>query len=99
MNYFYPEIHQWLLCPRFKNTAVLSQGSNPSSSQSIAQWTTTEQDGNTNFQNQQALQSAQQQQQPASETEQKQQGAVVTGGQQQVQKPNDVPSNTYKEQI
>ncbi|XWS24138.1 hypothetical protein CRYUN_Cryun28dG0074800 [Craigia yunnanensis] len=72
-------------------TAVLSQGSNPSSSQSIAEWTTTEQDGNTNFQNQQALQSAQQQQQPSSESEQKHQGAVVTGSQQQVQQPNDVP--------
>ncbi|XWS14779.1 hypothetical protein CRYUN_Cryun35bG0037700 [Craigia yunnanensis] len=73
------------------NNAILSQGSNPASSQLLAQWPTMEQDGNTNSQNQQALQSAVQQQQPSSKTEQKQQGAVVTGGQQQVQKPNDVP--------
>ncbi|XVE95010.1 hypothetical protein REPUB_Repub02eG0059400 [Reevesia pubescens] len=72
---------------------VLSQGSNPASSQSLAQWpkASAGQDGNTNFQNQQALQSAQQQQQPSSEMEQKQQGAVVIGSQQQVQQPNDVP--------
>lgn len=74
-----------------KNTAVLSQGSNPASSQSVAQWPTSGQDGNSNFQNQQVLQSAQQQQQALSESEQKQHGAVVTGSQQQVQQPNDVP--------
>ncbi|KAK6277599.1 hypothetical protein POUND7_017922 [Theobroma cacao] len=73
------------------NTAVLSQGSNPASSQSVAQWPTKGQDGNTNFQNQRALQSAQQQQQPSSEMEQKQQGAVVAGSQHQVRQPNDVP--------
>ncbi|XVF36393.1 hypothetical protein REPUB_Repub19eG0054700 [Reevesia pubescens] len=66
-------------------------GNNPASSQSLAQWPGAGQDGNTIFQNQQALQSAQQQQQPSSETEQKQQGAVVIGSQQQVQQPNDVP--------
>ncbi|MBA0808630.1 hypothetical protein Gohar_024354, partial [Gossypium harknessii] len=70
---------------------VLSQGSNPASSQSVAQWPTSGQDGNSNFQNQQVLQSAQQQQQTLSESEQKQHGAVVTGSQQQVQQPNDVP--------
>ncbi|KAB2031049.1 hypothetical protein ES319_D05G277000v1 [Gossypium barbadense] len=73
------------------NTAVLSQGSNPASSQSVVQWPTSGLDGNSNFQNQQVLQSAQQQQQTMSESEQKQQGAVVTGSQQQVQQPNDVP--------
>ncbi|XP_022768669.1 transcription initiation factor TFIID subunit 4b-like isoform X2 [Durio zibethinus] len=76
--------------PSDSNT-VLSKGSNPASSQSLAQWPNTGQDGNTNFKNQQALQSAQQQQQPSSEMEQKQQGAVVMGSQQQVQQPNDVP--------
>ncbi|XP_022717986.1 transcription initiation factor TFIID subunit 4b-like isoform X2 [Durio zibethinus] len=73
------------------SSTVLSQGSDPSTSQSLAQWPTTGQDGNTNFQNQQALQSAQQQQQASSETKQKQQGAVVTESQQHVQQPNDVP--------
>ncbi|TYH18587.1 hypothetical protein ES288_A05G284000v1 [Gossypium darwinii] len=73
------------------NIAVLSQGSNPASSQSVAQWPASGQDGNSNFQNQQVLQSAQQQQQTLSESEQKQHGAVVTGSQQQVQQPNDVP--------
>ncbi|XVF39829.1 hypothetical protein PTKIN_Ptkin01aG0063500 [Pterospermum kingtungense] len=73
------------------NTAVLSQGSNPASSQSLAQWPTTGQDGNTNSQNQQALQSALQQQQSSSQTDQKQQGAVVSGNQPRAQLPNDVP--------
>ncbi|XWS25534.1 hypothetical protein CRYUN_Cryun27aG0076400 [Craigia yunnanensis] len=77
--------------PSVSNTAVLSQGSNPASGQSLAQWPTTEQDGNTNFQNQQALQSAQQQQQPSFEMEQKQHGDVAIRSQQQVQQPNDVP--------
>ncbi|OMO70727.1 Transcription initiation factor TFIID component TAF4 [Corchorus olitorius] len=73
------------------HAAILSQGTNPASSQSLAQWPTTMQDGNTNFQNPQALQTVQQQQQASSELEQKQPGAVVTGSQQQVQRPNDVP--------
>ncbi|KAK8691958.1 hypothetical protein V6N13_075446 [Hibiscus sabdariffa] len=71
-------------------STALSQGSNPASSQSVAQWPTPGQDGNTNVQNQQALQSVPQQQQISSEIEQKQQGPVVTGSQQQVQQPNDV---------
>ncbi|XVE55786.1 hypothetical protein DITRI_Ditri03aG0185100 [Diplodiscus trichospermus] len=91
MKCLYSEIHKWLLCPRFVNSAVLSQGSNPATSQSLAQWPTTGQDGNTNFQNQKALESAQQQQQPSSETEQKQQGAVDTVSQPQVPQTNDVP--------
>ncbi|XVE55784.1 hypothetical protein DITRI_Ditri03aG0185100 [Diplodiscus trichospermus] len=73
------------------DSTVLSQGSNPATSQSLAQWPTTGQDGNTNFQNQKALESAQQQQQPSSETEQKQQGAVDTVSQPQVPQTNDVP--------
>ncbi|XVE70175.1 hypothetical protein DITRI_Ditri10aG0051200 [Diplodiscus trichospermus] len=74
-----------------KETTLLSQGSNPASSQSLAQWPTTRQDGKTNFQNQQAFESAQQKQQPLSEMKQKQQGAVVIGSQQQVQQPNVAP--------
>ncbi|KAK8643081.1 hypothetical protein V6N13_012396 [Hibiscus sabdariffa] len=73
------------------SAAALSQGSNPASGQSVAQWPTPGQDRITNFQNQQVLQSApQQQQQTSSEMEQKQQGAIVTGSLQQVQQPNDV---------
>ncbi|GMI83144.1 TBP-associated factor 4B, TBP-associated factor 4 [Hibiscus trionum] len=71
-------------------STALSQGSNPASGQSVAQWPTPGQDGNTNFQNHQVLQTAQLQQQTSSETEQKQQGPVVTGSQQQVQQLNDV---------
>lgn len=91
MSWFYLEIKRMVVMPRFKITAVLSQGSNPASSQSLAQWPTTGQDGITNSQNQQAFQSSLQQQQSSSQMDQKQQGAVVTGNQQQVQQPNDVP--------
>ncbi|KAE8704142.1 hypothetical protein F3Y22_tig00110458pilonHSYRG00041 [Hibiscus syriacus] len=68
------------------SNAVLSQGSNPASSQSLAQWPIMGQEGNTNFQNQQAVQKAQQQQLRSSEMEQKQQGALVMGS---LQQPND----------
>ncbi|GMJ02584.1 TBP-associated factor 4B, TBP-associated factor 4 [Hibiscus trionum] len=72
--------------PPDSNT-VLSQGSNRASSQSLAQWPTMGQEGNTNFQNQQAVQNAHQQLQRSSEMEQKQQGALVMGS---LQQPNDV---------
>ncbi|KAE8666462.1 PXMP2/4 family protein 4-like isoform X1 [Hibiscus syriacus] len=72
------------------SSTAVSQGSNPASGQSVAQWPTLGQDGNTNFQNQQVLRSVQQQHQISSETEQKQQGSVNAGSQQQLQQPNDV---------
>ncbi|KAL4309269.1 hypothetical protein GQ457_01G010590 [Hibiscus cannabinus] len=72
--------------PPDSNT-VLSQGSNRASSQSLAQWPTMGQEGNTNFTNQQAVQNAQQQQQRSSEMEQKKQGALVMGS---LQQPSDV---------
>ncbi|KAK8971947.1 hypothetical protein V6N11_035632 [Hibiscus sabdariffa] len=73
--------------PPDSNTAVLSQGSNRASSQSLPQWPTMGQEGNTNFTNQQAVQNVQQQQQRSSEMEQKKQGALVMGS---LQQPNDV---------
>ncbi|KAE8679908.1 hypothetical protein F3Y22_tig00111393pilonHSYRG00089 [Hibiscus syriacus] len=66
------------------SNAVLSQGSNRASSQSLAQWPTMGQEGNTYFQNQQAVQKAQQQQLRSSEMEQKQQGALLMGSLQQL---------------
>ncbi|RDX85373.1 Transcription initiation factor TFIID subunit 4b, partial [Mucuna pruriens] len=56
--------------------AVLSQGSNTTSSQSLSQWPTSNQDSRTDCQNQEPK-TAQQQEQPSSEMELKQHGSLV----------------------
>ncbi|KAK7383206.1 hypothetical protein VNO78_28879 [Psophocarpus tetragonolobus] len=56
--------------------AVLSQGSNNTSSQSLSQWPTSNHDSKTDCQNQEQK-NAQQREQPSSEMEQKQNGSLV----------------------
>ena len=67
---------------QIKNDAVLSQGTDHSSSQLFSQWQTSSQDENTNSQSQQQLKSLQQQEQNLSDLEPKQHGSGAENQQQ-----------------